>query len=549
MWLGNVYLRTLRSYRIAILGWGLGMGLQMYALLAIFPSLGINASDQAAITRLISGFAWVAEPIKVYTPGGYATFKIGFTILIMAIWPLLAASRMLRGEEEHGSMDVLLALPRPRVQVALQKLAAMWTALLLMGLLIGLLAYGGGVSVKAGITLGDALLFGLNLALICAVFGAIALLISQFTQERRSAAGITGGLLFAFIVLDMVHRVYANAEWVSRLSPVYYYNLSKPLIPGYGTNPGGMLVMLALTALLSGAAVWIFTWRDIGGTVPLPGWPRQPASAAQPEAALPVNAWSLRSIYTRSLQTILFPTFWWALGLVVFTSFMIVAVKQVESTMAALYQDSPFLKAYIATLGGSDAGTNASLLSAMFAFLPLILMAYAVTQASKWSSDEENGWHELVLATPQPRLRLLLARFGALTTATVALGILTLAATEITAAASGITLESGNVAAATLSLIPMGLLVAALGYLFSGWVGTAVDTGLLSFLVLIWFFVNYIGPDLKWPEWAQRLSAFYYYGTPLLHGLLVGNILLVVAVTAVALVGAAVRFTRKDIAV
>src|SRR5205823_1598211 len=83
-----------------------------------------------------------------------------------------------------------------------------------------------------------------NVALICGVFGSIALLLSQFTQERGAAAGWTGGLLLIFIVLDMVHRVFPNTEWVSRLSPVYYYNLSNPLVPGYGTNAGPMLVLV-----------------------------------------------------------------------------------------------------------------------------------------------------------------------------------------------------------------------------------------------------------------------------------------------------------------
>lgn len=550
MWLSNVYLKTLRDYRIAILGWGVGMGLLVYATLSIFPSLGLTAKNEAQISQLIREFSWLAEGIKIYTPGGYVTYKVGFTILLIAIWPLLVGARMLRGEEERGSMDALLSLPASRSRVALEKLAAMWTALLGMGLLIGLLTYGGGVSVNADFSLGDALLYGLNLTLICGVFGSIALFISQFTEDRGAAAGVTGGLLALFITLDMVHRVFPEAEWLSRLSPVYYYNLSKPLITSYGANPGAMLVMLALSVLLSGVAVWIFTWRDIGGLATLlPAWLRLPERAARPEAALPVNDWSLRSIYARSLSVILLPTFWWALGFVLFSAWMVVIVRQIESSLASFAANSPFIKGFVTSLGGGDAVTNATFLSAMFAFLPLLLMAYAVTQASRWSSDEENGRHELVLATPQSRLTLLLARFAALTTGTVAISVLTLAATEIAAAVSGFALDGGHVAAATLSLIPMGLLVAALGYLFSGWVGTVIDTGLLSFLLVIWFFISYIGPDLKWPEWAQRFSAFYYYGTPLLHGLPVGDTLLVIAVGAVALALAMMRFVRKDIAV
>ena len=70
----------------------------------------------------------------------------------------------------------------------------------------------------------------------------------------------------------MVHRVYAGTEWLSRLSPVYYYNLSKPLVPSYGTNAAAMLGLLGLSILLSAAAIWLFARRDIAGTVAMPAW-------------------------------------------------------------------------------------------------------------------------------------------------------------------------------------------------------------------------------------------------------------------------------------
>src|SRR5256885_7741745 len=299
MWFKSIYLKTLREFRIAILGWGVGMGLLMYVVLAAVPSLIATPAARASVVSLGGTFAWIAEPIALDTPGGYVTWKYGLTLLIIAIWPLIACSRLLRGEEERGSLDALLSLPRGRVRVVLEKLAAVWTALLGIGLLIALLAFAGGKTASADFGLGDALLFGLNVALICGVFGSIALLLSQFTQERGTAAGLTGGLLLIFIVLDMVHRVIPNTEWISRLSPIYYYNLNKPLVPGYGINAGALLVLLALSMILSGVAIWLFVRRDIGGTVKLPVWLRLPERAARPEQALPVNAWSLRSVYTR----------------------------------------------------------------------------------------------------------------------------------------------------------------------------------------------------------------------------------------------------------
>jgi len=405
----------------------------------------------------------------------------------------------------------------------------------------------GGKNVSADFGLGDALLFGLNITLISAVFGAIALLLSQFTQERGTAAGLTAGLLLIFIVLDMAHRVIPNTEWLGRISPVYYFNLNKPLVPGYGINPGALLVLLALSILLSGVAVWLFARRDVGGVVAGPRFLRLPERAMRPEQALPVNAWSLRSVYTRSLGMIAVPTFWWTLGIAGFAGWMVVIVKQTEAQLATISASSPLLKDFITKVGGGDISTNATILSALFAFLPLLLMAFAVTQANRWSADEEDGRLELVLSTPQTRLQVLLGRFAALTTATVIIGVMTLAVTAVASVATGLKLDWGNLAAATLSIIPLGLLIAAIGYLLSGWLRTAVDTGLLSFLLVIWFFISYIGPELSWSDATLRLSAFYYYGTPLLHGLPLLDMLGVLAVAIVALALASVRFARKDI--
>jgi polyether ionophore transport system permease protein len=547
VWFSSVYLKTLRDFRIAILGWGLGIGLLMYTVLSAVSALIATPAARASLASLAGSFGWIAEPIRVDTPGGYATWKYGFTILVMALWPILVGSRMLRGEEERGSLDVLLSLPRGRGRVALEKLAAMWTALLAMGLLVGLLTFAGGERYGADFGLGGALLFGLNLALICGVFGSLALLLSQFTQERRAAAGITGGLLALFVVVDMLHRIIPDTDWISRLSPVYYYNLSKPLIPSYGTDPIALLVMVVLCVLLSGAAVWLFVRRDVGATVTFPRWPSLPQRTPRPEDALPVNAWSLRSVYARSLAKIAVPTFWWTVVIAGFAAWMVFIVAQTEQKLSSLYDSSPALKDLITKVGGSDVSTNSALLGFLFIFLPLLLMAFAVTQASRWAADEEDGLQELVLSTPQPRLTVLLARFGAVTTATVIIAVLTLVLTVLASAASGLALDGGNVAAASLSMIPLGLLTAALGYLFAGWLRTAIDTGLLSFLLVFWFFITFVGPELNLPDATQKLSAFYYYGTPLAHGLPLGDTLLVLAVAAVALVLASARFVRKDI--
>jgi ABC-2 type transport system permease protein len=547
VWLSSVFLKTLRDYRIAILGWGIGMGLVVISPMASVHALVTTPEARQQLISLAATFAWNADVVAVDTIGGYATWKIGIFVFLIAVWPILAGSRMLRGEEDRGSMDVLLSLPRPRVRVALEKVAAMGTALLVMGLLIGLLAYAGGKQFGGDFGVGDALLYGLNLSLICAVFGSLALLISQFTQERGPAAGSTAGLLLVFIVLDMVHRVAANTEWISRFSPIYYYNLSKPLVPSYGSNFGAMLVMLGLAVILGGAAVWLFARRDIGRTAPVPRWLRLPERTAS--RALPVRDWSVRSVYARGLRMIALPTLWWTLGIAGFAGWMVYVVQLMEQKLSALLSGSAAMTELIKNLGGGDVGVNAGFLSAMFFFLPLLVMAFAVTQVNGWSADEQDGRLDLVLAAPQPRPSVLLGRFAALATATVFIAVVTLLVSAGAAAAAGLSINLGNLAAATLGIIPLGLLIASIGYLAAGWLRTAADTGLLSFVLAAWFFISFIGPELKLPDATLRLSAFYYYGTPLLHGLQLSSVVGILAVAALGLAVGVARFIRKDIAV
>jgi ABC-2 type transport system permease protein len=344
----------------------------------------------------------------------------------------------------------------------------------------------------------------------------------------------------------MVHRVIAGTEWISRVSPVFLYNLSKPLVPAHGADAGAILILLGLAMASGVAAVWLFARRDVGGTVPLPRWLRLPERHRDRSRALPVHDWSLRSVYARSLGLIAMPAVWWTLGIAGFAGWMVIAAQQLETRMTSLLAGSA-MQTLIRDLGGGGASLDAGLLSTLFGLLPLLLMAFAVTQVNRWSADEQNGRLELVLATPQSRLSVILGRFAALATATVIIGVITLAASAAAAAATGLRLDPGHLVAATLGMIPLGLLIAALGYLSSGWLRTAADTGLLSFLLLAWFFISYIGPELSLPGATLRLSPFYYYGTPLLHGLAPASIAGVLAVSVLALGLGALRFTRKDI--
>ena len=243
MWFKSIYLKTLRDYRVAILAWGLGIGGMVMGTMVSFRAVLDTPQAADSLIKMAPSFNWFAEPIAITTPAGYAFWKMGPLLLALCVWGLLAGSRTLRGEEERGALDMLLSLPRGRMRVALEKGAALLTALVLIGLITGLLALAGGRTADAGFGLGEAVLFGLNIALIAAFFAALALLIAQFTQHRSVAAGVTGALLVIAFAMDSTGRTVAGASWLSAISPVHYFNRSKPLITSYGTNFAAQLLL------------------------------------------------------------------------------------------------------------------------------------------------------------------------------------------------------------------------------------------------------------------------------------------------------------------
>ena len=96
-------------------------------------------------------------------------------------------------------------------------------------------------------------------------------------------------------------------------------------------------------------------------------------------------------------------------------------------------------------------------------------------------------------------------------------------------------------------MVPVGLVVAAVGYLLSGWLRTAAVTGILIALLLASFLLALLGPLFRLPRMLLRFSIFEQYGAPLVDGLRPSSTLGLLAVAAAALAIATVRFARKDL--
>src|SRR5438876_12146216 len=160
-------------------------------------------------------------------------------------------------------MDVLLATPRSRTRLLLSKLSALLIALILIGLLFALGLLAGQARREGHADVVRALHTGLNLSLLAFFFGCLALLFSQFTTSRAMSAGWTGGLLLLSVLLDSTGRLL-NGSWVQYLSPFYYYNLNRPLIPSFPDHQLAAVLLAILAVLSAEASSLLFASRDIG---------------------------------------------------------------------------------------------------------------------------------------------------------------------------------------------------------------------------------------------------------------------------------------------
>jgi ABC-2 type transport system permease protein len=106
---------TARRAMRGALVWGAVFGLSAWVEVSQFANEYPTAADRTRLVQTMGssvGLQAIFGPSPMIdTPGGYmAAHAVGiFGIIIGAVWGLLAGTRLLRGEEEAGRWEVLLA--------------------------------------------------------------------------------------------------------------------------------------------------------------------------------------------------------------------------------------------------------------------------------------------------------------------------------------------------------------------------------------------------------------------------------------------------------
>lgn len=549
--LRSVFLKTLRDQRIAIIAWGLGLG-----LVALISGIGYAqaypdlAGRQTFAEQVRTGLSFTevqfGQPHNLETVAGFVEWRgLGAAPLILGLFMVIATTGVTRGAEESGTIEVVMATPSTRLRVLLQQIAALLVALLAACALTALFTLAAGPASGEGAfrplrVAGSTL----NLFAATALFAAVALLASQATTSRRTAGLVAAAFMFAAHIWNGLGLVVPAIGHVRALSPLYFYSQTSPLATGH-MDWASLLVLGGLAAVVAAAAVLLYARRDLFAAWQPPR-PREARHEGQRAEARPVgpspHAWVVRSAYGRGLRDSLGSTAVWAIGLGVFAVLATALAPNVHESLRDSADSALYRRLEDAGLV-SERGIVSLIL---FGLLPPLLSLCAVTLAAAWAREETAGRLEVELSCPPSRTAVFTRRLGAgATSLAIILAAVWLAVTA-TARAGGVDVAVGRTLPSVAALLPLAMVVVAFGFLVAA-VRPGATMAVTGGAVAMSFFASLLIPLFDAPRALADVSIFALYGQPLVDGVDWAKIGLLAALALAFAATGAVRFRRRDI--
>jgi ABC-2 type transport system permease protein len=536
---GSIYGKTIRDSRLAfIIAAGLlgGMSLVMGAAVSnIFSTAAARhqldtlfGGIPASLLRLFANTDLMGD--KVGTLGGYITFKYGLIFALgTALWSVTSLSGTLAGEARRASLDFVAATPFGKRRIALEKVAAHLT-LLVLTMAIMTVALTVSSNLFGNAELGDHIpllsSFGFALWVACGalLFGGLALALSPLLGR----AGSAGVAALAMAVLWIINGLSIGGP-LMLLSPFDWTFDHIPLVGIYDWPAVALEGILGVALLVLG--VELFARRDLGVTAGL-SLPRLPARL------LGVNGPTTRAFGEQVPRAVA-----WGIGLgvvgIVFTSFAASLANEMGSIGTV---QETFQKIF----PGIDFSSAGGWLQLYAELLYIAAGFAAATFVSKWASDETEGRLETVLTTPLTRARWVLAGAVSSLLAVVILTILFAAGIGLGGLVGG--LDTGQALAGSAALGLFACAVVGIGIALGGLFRTSFAAELAAIFVVITYLIDLVAPPLNMPDWFHGLALIAHMGMPMIGQWdpvgIVACVLIAVGGTAVGAWGIA----RRDIA-
>ena len=256
--------KAVRDQRRGMIGWGIGVAMVVLMYAAFYPSIKESAADlQAYIDNLPDAIRNIVAGENYASPVGYLESEFFNTMgpLVVLIFAIGAGARAIAGEEEAGTLDLLLSTPVRRRQVLATKALAIVASALVLALAAAVSIAVVGPVFDLSVPFGDVLAACVMLALIGLSFGGIAFAVGASTGRRVLANSVAGGLA---VVAFIVHAIGPTVDWLRPLRPLspFRWYQDPPLLTG-GLEPRNVLVLVGIAATSYVVAHVAFERRDL----------------------------------------------------------------------------------------------------------------------------------------------------------------------------------------------------------------------------------------------------------------------------------------------
>ena len=261
--LRNVFTKTLWDARRSLPTWVAAIAAigAMYG--AFWPTMD-TPSMQQAMRGYPKAVLEAMNYNDVASPAGYLGSSVyGLLIpLLVTVFAIANGTRAVAGDEEAGTLDLLLSYPVGRTRLAVQRFTAMIAALVLIGLVLWLAMLA--ISGPAKLTGISAASFGattLQLELFGLWFGGLAFAIGAATGKRVLALGASSAIAVLTYLANGVFPQLAGLKWTRSVSPWHWYLGGEPL--RNGLQVGDSLLMLCTALVMVAAGTMLFNRRDL----------------------------------------------------------------------------------------------------------------------------------------------------------------------------------------------------------------------------------------------------------------------------------------------
>lgn len=262
--LRSVFQRCLHAERRALLGWSAGVATYAFVMTAMFPTIRSSPDITNLYRSYPEALRAMFDMSDLSTGVGFIRTEIFSMVapLLLTVFAVIWGSDLIAGEEDRGTVDILLANPISRSRVAIEAWASLVVGLLVVaaGLWVGLEA--GNLAFSCDLPLGGLTAACGATALLALCYGSVALALGAGTGARGLARGATVALLVVTYLMATLAELISWIKPLRPLSPWYHAMGTDPL--GSGWHPWHLAVVLGVALASSSLGVLAYNRRDLG---------------------------------------------------------------------------------------------------------------------------------------------------------------------------------------------------------------------------------------------------------------------------------------------